>query len=124
MLCSLYELPTLCQATTFLSPSFFLPIGLQMRLSLCIYMSLKSLHKIHNPANSHLLLTDFTVCHLYIFSLMYISPLIPRLFMPSSEECLYTSLCLADFDSDLTPSESRRFGTLVNSSNYFIFFYS
>lgn len=80
-----------------LSQHFFLPTGLQMTLFFYIYVSLKYLHKIHVPPNTCLPFPEFTVCLLYDFSLLYVLPLISWLFLISSEECLYTSLCYLSY---------------------------
>lgn len=78
-----------------LSQHFFLSSGLQMTLFLYIYVSLK--HKIHVPPNTCLPFPEFTARHLYDFSLSYVLSLISWLFLISSEECLYTSLCYLSY---------------------------
>lgn len=74
--------------------TFFFPLASKWHFS-SIYVSLK--HKIHVPPNTCLPFPEFTARHLYDFSLSYVLSLISWLFLISSEECLYTSLCYLSY---------------------------
>lgn len=103
--------------------TFLLPTGLQM--TLFFFVSLKHLHKIHNPSNTCLPFPEFTVCHLYDFSLLYVSSLISRSFLISCEDCLYASLCyLSYFWFRLTTKWKQKvwnIGKLLNPLHFLIF---